>query len=351
MNAIKMEFQLPEISIIIVGYYSKKYIESCLDSVRHQTIYKPSKVEVFFIDNGSHDGSITYTQRNFKWVNTVRNLKNIGFAASLNQGVTYSSGDYILIMNADTILEKNYLEIALNKMKEDNQIGALMGKIYNYDFNRGQKTNKFYSVGTYAFVDREILSARGARDVGQFENKQEIFSVSNKCAFYRKRALEDIKLEDEYFDEDFFLHLEDRDACWRLHLFGWKVMYNPEIAAYHCTDNRKVSQIESYKNKEKQYMLKNERLMTIKNEFITNVLLDFFVIVMKRFRKKGFFWKGKNEYLRQMPGALRKRKLIIKKRRARRIEIRKWFIKKRTLRHNVYKSKNLNTYAKLPPIY
>lgn len=346
-----MEFQLPEISIIIVGYHSKRYLESCLKSVRHQTIYKPSRIEVFFINNGSFDGSISYLQRHYKWVNTVRNLKNLGYPASLNQGVTYASGDFILIMNADTILEKDYLEKALELVKKDNQISALMGKIYRYDFNRSLKTSKFYSVGTHVFVDREILTARGAPDLGQFENTHEIFSVSNKCALYRKRALEDIKVDDEYFDEDFFLQLEDRDACWRLQLYGWKVMYHPELIAYHCTDNRKVAQIEIYKQREKEFMLKNERLMTIKNEYLLNLLKDFHLIFMKRWRKKGFFWKGKYDYVRQMPKALKKRRIIMKKKRTRRVEMRKWFIKKRSIRYNVYKSKNLKTYAKLPPIY
>lgn len=350
-----MNIELPEISVIIVGYNSKKYLDSCLTSIKHQTIYDPNKIEVIFIDNGSFDGSISEIQRNYKWVSTVRNMKNVGFAAALNMGIHYSSGDFVLLMNHDVILEKDYLEKALKKMKQDKHIAALMGKIYQYDFNHSGKTAIFDTVGVFAMVDREILSARGSKDVGQFEDAQEIFSIRNICGFYRKRALEDVRLEDEYFDEDFFLYLEDVDLCWRLHLYGWKVYFLPSLVAHHCTDNIKKKNMVEYKKQEKRYFMVNERLMLWKNEFLKNMFHDIFILLRKRYIKKSMFFSGWISgwlgYFKKLPSAFKKRKIIMKKKRINRLEIRRWFIRTKSSRYNLYKSKSLEIYAKYPPIY
>lgn len=350
-----MNIELPEISVIIVGYNSKKYLDSCLASIQHQTIYDQNKVEVIFIDNGSFDGSIPEIQRNYKWVSTVRNMKNVGFAAALNMGVHYSSGDYVLLMNHDVILEKDYLEHALSKMKQDKHIAALMGKVYQYDFNRSGKTAIFDTVGIFAMVDREILSARGSEDMGQFEDSHDIFSVRNVCAFYRKTALEDVRIEDEYFDENFFLYLEDIDLCWRLHLNGWRVYFLPSLVAHHCRDNIKMKNMFEYKKQEKRYFMVNERLMVIKNEFVKNILRDIFVLLKKRFIKKSFLFNGWIwgwiSYIKKVPASVKKRGIIMKRKRISAIEMRKWFISKRSSKYNFYKSKSLEIYAKYPPIY
>src|SRR4030042_2373058 len=184
-----MGIKVPEISIVIVGFKSKQYLYACLDSIKRQTIYNPNTVEVLYIDNGSFDGSIPVIQRLYPWVSTVRNMKNIGYPAALNIGVHYSSGDFILVMNADVILEKNYLEKAVNIMMQDTHIAAIGGKIYKYDYNTSGKTSVFETVGIHAMCDREMLSARGAHDFGQLDSQDDIFSVRDICAFYRKSAL------------------------------------------------------------------------------------------------------------------------------------------------------------------
>lgn len=349
-----MTIQIPEISIIIVGYKTKKYLDACLKSIQYQTIYNQNNVEVIYIDNASFDQSIAHIQRNYKWVSTVRNMKNVGYASALNQGLRYAASEYILIMNPDVILEKDYLENALKKMKHDKHIAAIGGKIYQYDFNHGSKTPYFDSVGVFAYVDREILSARGARDEGHFEDPAEIFSIRNICAIYRKSALEDAKMFSEYFDENFFLYLEDVDMCWRLRMFGWKIFYLPSLVAHHCRDTRKKATIEYYRTKEWRSFIRNERIMLLKNEFLINVWQDFFAIMKKRFKKS--FWKegwivGWFGYLKMIPNALAKRHVIMKRRRITSLDIKKWFLKKGSRRYNYYKSKSLEIYAKLPPTY
>ncbi len=338
-----------------MGYDSKRYLDSCFKSIQYQTIYDPNTIEVIYINNGSFDGSIIEIQRNYKWVSTVRNIKNLGLPAAFNLGIDYSSGDFILLMNADVILEHDYIEKALQKMKHDKHIAALTGKIYKYNFNKSRKTPFFDTVGIFAMVDREILSGKGAQDLGQFEDPCEIFSIRDVCGFYRRNALEDVRIKDEYFDENFFLYLEDVDLCWRLRLFGWKIFFLPSLLAYHFIDSAKVRNFKEYKKRERRYFMKNERLMILKNEFFLTIIKDLFIILKKRFGKKSFLFegwiKGWFEYVKQIPSTLGKRRYIMKKKRVGRIEMGRWFLRHNDSKYNFYKSKSLEIYAKYPPIY
>lgn len=349
-----MVIKLPEISIVIVGYKAKKYLDECFKSIQHQTIYNPNNIEVIYIDNASFDQSISHIQRNYKWVSTVRNMKNIGFGPALNQGIRYASGEYVLVMNHDVILEKDYLEHAVKKMQHDRHIAAMTGKIYQYDYNSSGKTEFLDTVGVHAYVDREILSARGAPDEGQFEDPCEIFSVRNICAFYRKSALEDAQMLGEYFDENFFLYLEDVDLCWRLHLLGWKVYYLPSLVSFHFRDTCKNATLEKYKAIERRQFIINERLMLMKNEFIFTMMRDVYSLAKKRliksFLKEGWL-SGYFQYLKMLPKTLSWRHTIMKRKRVTRYDMQKWFVKSGSKKHDFYKSKNLQIYAKLPPTY
>jgi len=271
-------------------------------------------------------------------------MKNIGYAAALNMGVRYSSGDFIVVMNPDVILEKNYLENALKKIKQDNNIAAVMGKIYQYDFNKSEKTSIFDSVGIHIMADREMMSAHGANDFGQFEDAREIFSVRNICAFYRKTSLDDAKVFGEYFDESFFLYWEDIDICWRMRLFGWHVWYAPNMVCYHAVNTKNALNLLINKDRKHMDFKKNYRIMTVKNEFLSSVSGDFGHVRKKIFFRKGFF-----AFLARLPVVLKKRSCIMRHKRVRPAEIRKWFISSKSKKFLTYKAQNLEIYEKFPP--
>ena len=355
VNKWLMENAYPEISIVIVGYKSKKYLDDCLKSIQHQTFYSLQKVEVIYINNGFIDGSIALIQRNYRWVSSVRNMKSVSMSAVLNQGIKYSSGKYILVISPDVILASDYLDKAYKKMERDSQTAAIMGKVYNYDFNQSGRTEYFDTIGIFSVVDRQVLSARGVKDEGQFEDQEQIFSVRNICCMYRRTALEDVKIDDEYFDENLILYWEDIDLCWRLNLFGWKVFFSPALVSYRCMDSMKASNLEESRKEERHAFLKNERLMLIKNEFFLTMIRDFRLLLVKFFIKESFFldgWiAGYFRYLSDIPSTYKKRREIMKRRRVSRLEMRRWFIRKKNSRYEYYKSKNLYIYAQLPTIY
>ncbi len=145
----------------------------------------------------------------------------------------------------------------------------------------------------------------------------------------------------EYFDEDFFMYKEDVDLAWRMRLYGWKTIYEPNAIGYHLRGagegavssylkiakaRRKISQLAKY------HSFKNQRLMQIKNELCALFLAHFCRIIIKEvgswiyvlFFEK-YTWKAIKQLVKKIPKAGRKRKIIMNRKRATASEMKKWF--------------------------
>ena len=112
-----------KLSIIIVNYNVKYFLEQCLSSVKISS--KKIKTEVFVIDNNSIDGSSKMVQEKFPNFYLIKNKKNIGFSKANNQGIKKAKGKYILLLNPDTILEEDTLKKCLNFMNKNKNAGSL----------------------------------------------------------------------------------------------------------------------------------------------------------------------------------------------------------------------------------
>jgi GT2 family glycosyltransferase len=178
------------------------------------------------------------------------------------------------------------------------------------------------------------------KDEGQFEKEHEVFGISGACPIYRASALEDIKILDEYLDEDFFMYKEDVDISWRFRLRGWKCYYYPKAVAHHGRGTgvtMRYTHFEVAKNRsklnkfQKHYSFKNQRLMQVKNEFVVGVLHDFIHIVWKEFLiriyiifKEPYLIKSIFQMYKQIPSAFKKRRIIMKNRKVGWKEMKKW---------------------------
>ena len=137
-------------------------------------------------------------------------------------------------------------------------------------------------------------------------------------------------------------------------MLGWKIFFLPSLIAHHCRDARMKAQIEKNRTIEWRSFLVNERIMLLKNEFTSNIIRDLYVLMKKRMIKS--FWKegwfhGWFKYMRMVPTALRKRRVIMRRKRVTKFDMRKWFVRKGSRRYNYFKSKSLEIYAKLPSAY
>ncbi|MBD3360998.1 glycosyltransferase [Candidatus Peregrinibacteria bacterium] len=352
---MKQEEKQPIVSITIIHYNTPQYLKTCLDSIFNQT-YK--NIEVYFIDNNSPDKSgLNFVIREYKDrknLKIIPNKENLGYAKAANQGIKLAiehenKADYVVITNPDIIYTKSYFEKIVSRIEKDENIAAITGKVYKYDFDNKKKTNIIDTVGLFAYKNRRIIDrGQGLEDKGQFDEEKEVFGVSGACPLYRREALKDVKILGEYFDEDFFMYKEDVDLSWRFLLYGWNNFYFPKAVAYH---GRGTGVFKRFTNKEvlshrgklskfqKKYSFKNQRLMQAKNELWGTFFADFGTIMLRKILmpfyitfREPYLWKSYLDYVKQLPSALKKRRIIMKNRRASAKEMKKWFKKPKILR-------------------
>lgn len=262
------------VSVIIVSWNSKRFLSGCLCSIKKQS---SQPIEMIVVDNGSDDGSAELVKKQFKEVRLLQNEANLGFCRANNQALAYAQGEYILFLNADIILEKDYLREALSSFQLSGNIGMVSGKLLRFDRKTIDSTGQFRSKAR-----RAIERGYGQPDQGQYEEAGYIFSVCGAAALYRRQMIEGIKLAGEFFDEDYFAFYEDLDVGWRANLLGWKGYYNPRAVAYHfrggSQSNRgwfsRFSQFSQRPVELKFHIIKNRYLTIIKNDRWRDFLLD-----------------------------------------------------------------------------
>ena len=218
-------FYIFMISIIIVNYNKKGLLKDCLDSVRMQSF---KDVETIIVDKGSGDGSADMVKERYPETRLIQNKENLYFCKANNQGIEEAKGGFILCLNSDCLLDKDYLKEAVGSFSLDQKIGMVSGKVLRMN----KKT--IDSTGLFLGRNRKPLErGYGKPDRGQYEKPEYIFGVSGACMLVKKEMLEDTKDKNGYFDETFEIYYEDLDLCWRAQKKGWKAYYNPKAVAYH----------------------------------------------------------------------------------------------------------------------
>ncbi|MEK7672743.1 MAG: glycosyltransferase family 2 protein [Patescibacteria group bacterium] len=351
-----MSDKQPKISIVIIHYNTPQYLQTCLDSIFDQT-YK--NIEVIFIDNNSPEKTgLEFVKQRYghkDCLMIVDNEENLGYAKAANQGIRmaiedqdapkdFQKADYVVITNPDIIYSRHYFENIIERIEQDKKIAAITGKVYKYDFERMKPTNIIDSVGLFAYKNRRIIDdGQGLIDNEKFDEEGEVFGVSGACPLYRTKALEDVKVLGEYLDEDFFMYKEDVDLSWRFLLYGWKNFYYPKAIAYHGRGtgvqrrffNKEIMANRTKLSKfQKTYSFQNQHLMEAKNELWGNFFKDFFSIMGKKIAvfgyitlKEPYLWKSYWSYLKKLPKALKKRKVIMANKKITSKQMAKWFQK------------------------
>jgi len=227
-------------SIIILTYNSAKYIENCLGSVFNQT---HKNFEILVIDNNSKDETMSRIERigNNAKIELILNKENTGYAAGNNLGIRKSRGEYIFLVNPDVVLDTGFVKEIIDEFEKDSTVGSMQGKIYQLIGN--QKTKIIDTLGFEVFKSGRIIDkGQGNKDNGKYDEKKEIFGVNGAVPAYRRRALNEVKLREEYLDEDFFCYVEDIDLAWRLKSMGWKSFFLPTAIAWHDrTSSKSIS--------------------------------------------------------------------------------------------------------------
>lgn len=321
-----------KVSISLVTWHSREYLPECLESISKQTF---TDYSIIVVDNASNDGSVEYIQKNYPQIKIIQNKKNHGYSKAHNQAIQTTKSDYVLCLNPDIILTSDYLAKLVGKMEDNQRIGSIAGKLYRLegpaDLNKQPDSVTIDSTGLQIFKSRKVVNrGEGAIDKGQFDQPQDVFGHSGALVLYRRQALVDCAVEDEYFDEDFFAYKEDVDLAWRLSLRNWRISYEPAAIAWH----KRRRQAKQRKNKKvNYYSYRNHLWLLVKNEvpdlFWSNFLSIALYELSKFFYILFFEWStlpALADFFKLLPKMRKKRKVIMSRRSATSQEFRKWFI-------------------------
>lgn len=210
------------VNVVIPNWNGKKFLKGCLDSLLASNY---PQVEVVIVDNGSKDGSVEFLEAEYPQVKLVKFAQNTGFSPAVNAGIRSSNGEFVALLNNDTVVEPDWISEMIRVLREHPEIGSTGCKMLAYD--------------DHALLDgagdgyrRGGLPGRighREKDHGQFDQQRYILGPCGGAAVYRRSMLDDIGL----FDDDYFAYLEDVDIGLRAQSAGYKCLYVPTAIMYH----------------------------------------------------------------------------------------------------------------------
>jgi GT2 family glycosyltransferase len=265
------------VSILITTYNSEKFLQACLESVLQQDY---ADREIIIVDNASADGTramLREFEKRFAGqvgarLLAIYNDTNRGFAAGQNQAIAQARGDWLLSLNPDVILNPDFLTILLAGAESaaaplnEKHVGALCGKLLRWKPDASDERSKVIdSTGIFFLRNLRHLD-RGSDEIdrGQYERREFVIGATGAAALYRRAMVEDVSVDGEFFDEDFFAYREDADVAWRAQLMGWSCLYVPEAVAWHV---RRVTpeRFKQLPDEINRHSIKNRFLMRAKN--------------------------------------------------------------------------------------
>lgn len=223
------------LSVVIVSYNVKYFLEQCLCSVERARV---SDMEVFVIDNCSSDGSIDYLGHKFPFAQFIANSTNEGFAKANNRVLRQATGKYILFLNPDTIVPEDFFRQSLHFFELHTDAGAMGVRMVDGRGEFLKESKRGFPKPWVAFCKLSGLSAMFPTSrffaqyyLGHLPERQthEADALAGACMFVRKEVLDKVGR----FDEQFFMYAEDIDLSYRIQQAGYKNYYFPDITIIH----------------------------------------------------------------------------------------------------------------------
>ena len=210
-----------KLSVVIVSYNVRAYLEQCLQSV--QRALEGIEGEVFVVDNHSDDDSVKTVREQYPWVRLIENQENLGFSKANNLAIRQAQGDYVLLLNPDTVVAENTFRGVLTFMDEHPQAGAAGVMMCYEDGSRAPESRRALPTPWVAAQKMMGFTKRYYMSHLPWDQPCRIEVVSGAFCLLRHEALNQIGL----LDEDFFMYGEDIDLSYRLLKGGWENWYLP----------------------------------------------------------------------------------------------------------------------------
>ncbi len=229
-----------KLSIIIVSFNTRDVLSHCLESLytgyKQQFINK--QFEVILIDNASSDDTIVMIKKAFPWVTLIQSESNSGFAKANNWGIQKSHGEYVLLLNPDTIVEKNTLTYLITYMDGHQAVGISTCKVLLTNGQLDDACHRGFPTPWRAFTYFSGLAKLFPHSTffngyhlgyQHMDEIHEIESCVGAFLLIRRTIGERV----HWLDEDYFWYGEDLDLCYRVKQLGSKIMYIPDVSIIH----------------------------------------------------------------------------------------------------------------------
>ncbi len=227
---------MPQVSVIIVSYNVRGFLENLLASLRKALARIDS--EIIVIDNFSDDDTVDILKKSHPEIKLIENRTNVGFGRANNQAVKASSGKYLLLINPDSVVEENTVEEMLKFLDSHPDAGAAGCRILNADGSLQQACRRSFPTPWVALSKIFGLSALfpksklfGRYNLTYLDPKEvhEVDAISGSFMFMERSVFDEVG----GFDEDYFMYAEDIDLCFKIKQAGYKVYYTPATNIIH----------------------------------------------------------------------------------------------------------------------
>jgi len=280
----------PLVSVIIPNYNGRHHLKNCFPSIVGQS-YR--NLELVLVDNGSTDGSVEFAKTAFSRGKFVCNTRNLGFAAAVNQGLRASSGMYVLILNNDTVLEPDFVQVLVDTMRKwkERRGSNVIGLAPKMQFSGRPIID---SIGNAINPDGSAFNVGiGQVDLGQFDMPMRVFGLCFAAAFIERFAFDRVG----FLDESYFAYYEDVDWCYRANVFGFEFYSAPRALVHHHHSGSARTLMTS---DQKYYLIHRNFLRTvIKNYFRGNLIRAARIILIHihQFYQNLRIWKFRKAWL------------------------------------------------------
>jgi GT2 family glycosyltransferase len=219
------------VSIILVNYNGAEILLDCLNSI--QKFIDIPNHEIILVDNASSDGSVELVAAHYPHIRLVKQIENRGFGAGNNVGAKLATGEFLFLLNTDTVLVSNILPPLIQLMQADPQVGIIGPKLLNLDgslqisvspalgikgeYEARQMHQAYQNISQQSLIEQK------------FQEIQEVDIVVGAAFFIRSSLFHALG----GFDEKFFMYFEESDLCQRAQYQGYKIIYTPDVHLIH----------------------------------------------------------------------------------------------------------------------
>lgn len=267
---------MEKVTVIIPNYNGIRFLKDCLKSLEEQTF---QEFRILIVDNGSTDGSVEFIREQYPDIQLFALRKNYGFSIAVNKGIKESTTKYVILLNNDTVVHKDYIKELYNHITSSDKIFSVSSRMISYQ-NRDvmDDAGDLYSVLGWAFQ----------RGVGQplknYDKPCRVFSACAGAAIYRRDVFKKIGL----FDKHHFAYLEDIDVGYRARIAGYRNEYCPGAMVYHIGSATSGSKYNEFKVK---LAARNSVYLNYKNMPAFQLALNFLPLFTGMILKYFFFRK------------------------------------------------------------